>query len=80
MHWRPEERKDLIEVGGPIKRMTPRGLLLVDPDKRPSQRDPSIIECGKCHEIIYRTDKGFDANAFQAARKAHYSTSPDCEK
>ena len=80
MQWRTEERKDSIELGGPVKRMVPRGMLLMNPDKRPSETDPSIIECGRCHKVIYRTDRGFDTSAFQEARKAHYLTSPECEE
>ena len=80
MTWRPEEKKDLVEVGGPVKRMTPRGMLLMNPDKRPSEQDPNMIECGKCHEVIYRVDKSFDSAAFQEARKLHYSTSPKCQE
>ena len=80
MNWRPEEKKDLIEVGGPVKRMVPRGMLLVNPDKRLSEQDPNMIECGKCHKVIYRVEKTFDSTAFQEARKLHYSTSPECQE
>jgi hypothetical protein len=80
MSWQPEEKRDLIEVGGPVKRVAPRGLLLVNPDKRASESDPSMIECGKCHKVIYKADKGFDVNAFHQARKGHYSASPECEE
>ena len=79
MRWRPEAKKDSIELGGPVKRMAPRGLLLVNPDKRESERDPSLIECGKCHKVIYKADKGFNVNDFQEARKEHYLISPECE-
>jgi hypothetical protein len=80
MLWRPEEKKELIELGGPMKRMAPRGLLLVNPDKRVSEQDPNLIECGKCHKVIYRADKKFDSDAFQEARKEHYSASPECKE
>ena len=80
MRWRPEEKKDLVEVGGPVKRIAPRGLLLVNSDRRPSDEDPRIIECGRCHKVIYTADKGFDVEAFYEARKQHYSSSPECEE
>jgi hypothetical protein len=70
----------LIELGGPIKRIAPKGLVLAGAEKQTSTQDPSSIECGSCHVVIYRADKGFDAKAFQEAKKNHYSTSPACEK
>jgi hypothetical protein len=80
MLWRPEQKKDLVEVGGPMKRVRPRGLVLVAPENRSSDEDSSIIECGRCHKVIYRADEGFDSDAFQQAKKAHYSNSPECEQ
>ena len=72
-------RKDLIELGGPIKRIAPKGLLLAGAGKQTPIQDPSNIECGSCHMVIYRADKGFDTKAFQEAKKNHYSVSPACE-
>jgi len=80
MQWSPEEKKDSIELGGPVKRVVPRGLLLVDSDKPVPERDPNMIECGKCHKVIYTITAAFDSNAFQEARKEHYLASPECEE
>jgi hypothetical protein len=77
--WRPAPRKDLIELGGPIKRIAPKGLLLAGAGNQAPIQDPSSIECGSCHMVIYRADKGFDAKEFQEAKKNHYSASPACE-
>jgi len=63
-----------------MKRIAPRGLLLANPGKQSPIQDSSGIECGKCHAVIYRIDNGFDAQAFQEARKKHYSVSPVCEE
>jgi hypothetical protein len=77
--WNPVPKKDLMELSGPLKRIAPKGLLLANPGKQTPIQDPSSIECGKCHVVIYRADKGFDAKAFKKARKMHYSISPACE-
>jgi hypothetical protein len=63
-----------------MKRIAPKGLLLVNPDKQDPMQDPNSIECGSCHTVIYKADKGFDAKAFEEAKKNHYSASPACEK
>jgi hypothetical protein len=75
MIWRPAAKKDLIELSGPIRRIAPRGLMLTNPEKERPIQDSSGIECGKRHKVIYKADKGFDAAAFQEARKKHYSVS-----
>lgn len=77
--WRPALRKELIELGGPIKRIAPKGLLLAAAGKQAPIQDPSSIECGSCHRVIYRPDKEFDATAFEKAKKNHYSAYPPCE-
>jgi len=63
-----------------MKRITPRGLLLANWEREASVQDPRGIECGKCHVVIYRAEKGFDAKAFEEARKKHYSNSPGCDE
>jgi len=77
--WKPAPRKDLTELSGPMKRIAPRGLLLAKPGKQSPVEDPGGIECGKCHAVIYRADKGFDAKALEEARNMHYSISPACK-
>jgi len=77
MSWNPSRTKEPNEVSGPMKRIAPKGLLLAHPGKQGPAPD-SNVECGKCHTIIYRPDRKFDATALQAAMKAHYSTSPKC--
>lgn len=77
--WRPTPRKDSVQLGGPIKRIAPKGLLLAGAGKQAPALDPSGIECGICHNVIYKADKGFDAKAFQEAKKTHYAASPACE-
>ena len=79
MVWTPA-LKDLMEASGPLKRIAPKGLLLANPGKQTPIQDSSSIECGKCHLVIYRADKVFDAKAFGEARKMHYSSSPACER
>ena len=69
-----------MELSGPMKRIAPKGLLPTNTRKETSIQDSSIIECGKCGEVIYRADNGVDAKAFQEARKKHYSISPGCEE
>ena len=69
----------MIELGGPIKRIAPKGLLLAGAGKQAPIEDPSGIECGSCHMVIYKADKGFDAKAFEEAKKNHYSAYPACE-
>jgi len=68
-----------MELSGPLKRIAPKGLLLANPRKQAPIQDSSGIECGKCHKVIYRADKGFDAKAFQEAKNKHYSVSPACK-
>jgi len=77
--WKPAPKKELTELSGPLKQITPKGLLLANPGKQAPIQDSSSIECGKCHVVIYRAEKGFDAKAFREARKMHYSTSPTCK-
>jgi len=77
--WRPAPKKDLVELGGPIKRIAPKGLLLAGAGKQVPVQDPSGIECGSCHVVIYKADKGFDEKTFQEAKKNHYSVSPAFE-
>jgi len=79
MNWRPAVKKDLIELSGPIRRIAPRGLMLTNPEKERPIQDSSSIECGECHMVIYRADNGFNAKAFQEARRKHYSFSPTCQ-
>jgi ribosomal protein S27AE len=78
--WRPSPKKDPKELGGPIKRIAPRGLLLANWEKEAPIQDPRSIECGKCHAVIYRAEKGFDAKTFEEARKKHFSNSPGCDE
>jgi phage FluMu protein Com len=79
MNWRPVAKKDLRELSAPIKRIAPKGLILTNPEKKRPSQDSGWIECGKCHKVIYKADKGFDEAAFKEARKKHYSLSPTCE-
>jgi hypothetical protein len=79
MIWRPVAKKELMELSGPIRRIAPRGLTLTNPEKEKPIQNSGWIECGKCHKVIYKADKGFDASAFREARKKHYSLSPTCE-
>jgi hypothetical protein len=76
--WKAAPKKDLIEVSAPLKQITPKGLLLANPAQQATIQD-SGIECGKCHTVIYRADREFDAKAFQRARNNHYSISPACK-
>ena len=78
MIWRPIAKKDLIELSSP-RRIAPRSLTLTNPEKERPVQEYGWIECGKCHKVIYKADKGFDAAAFQEARDRHYSVSPECE-
>ncbi|MGA2790572.1 MAG: hypothetical protein ABSF00_07375 [Candidatus Bathyarchaeia archaeon] len=78
MAWKPAPKKDLKELSGPLKRIAPRGLLLANPGKQ-AKEESNGIACGICHAVIYRPDKGFDAEALEEARKTHYSTSPACK-
>jgi len=77
--WKPVPKKDLTELSGPLKQIAPRGLLLANPGKQAKVEESNGIECGTCHTVIYRPDKGFDAEALEDARKTHYSTSPTCK-
>jgi hypothetical protein len=79
MIWRPVAKKDLRELSGPIRRIAPRGLTLTNSEKEKPIQNSGWIECGKCHKVIYKADKEFDAAAFREARKKHYSLSPTCE-
>ena len=80
MRWRPVPKGDISELAGPTKWMMPRGLLLAKPGKQMPFHDSSAgIECGTCHRVIYRAEGDFDREAFYAARKKHYSVSPECE-
>jgi acetyl-CoA carboxylase beta subunit len=72
-------KKELIELSAPIRRIAPRSLILTNPEKERPIQESSWIECGKCHKVIYKADKEFDAAAFQEARNRHYSISPECE-
>jgi hypothetical protein len=78
MSWRPVARKDLKELSAPIRRIAPRGLILTNPEKNRPIHDSGWIECGRCHKVIYKADKGFDEAVFKEARKKHYSASPAC--
>jgi len=80
MSWIPTPKRDISEVAGPMKRLTPRGLLLAKPGKQAPVQDPGGgIECGKCHMVIYKAEGVFDREAFAAARRKHYAASPGCE-
>ena len=79
MLWKHVPKKELTELSRPLKQIAPKGLLLANPGKQAPIQDSSIIECGKCHMVIYKADKEFDAKAFQEARKMHYSFYPACE-
>jgi hypothetical protein len=78
MSWKPEHKKELVEVAGPLRRIRPRGLSSLTPFKQEPRPDAKSIECGNCHAVIYRADKKFDSAAFQAAKERHYSLSPEC--
>jgi hypothetical protein len=80
MSWRPEHRKDLGEVSGPIRQVVPRGIFGAYAARRKQARVSEGIECGSCHAVIYKPDKEFDREAFEAAKKEHYSASPTCKK
>lgn len=80
MLWKPVRKKDLIELAGPIKRIAPKGLMLSNPGKQAPNQDSDSIECGKCQTVIYKADDGFDANAFDEAKRKHYSSSPTCKE
>jgi hypothetical protein len=79
MRWKPVPERNVNELGGPMKRMVPRGLILGKPGRQAPVQDSGGIECGTCHMVIYKVDGVFDAEAFQAARRKHYSVSPACE-
>jgi len=80
MRWKPAPKRNFSELAGPTKRIAPRGLLLGMPGKQAAVQGPDNgIECGTCHRIIYKSEGVFDAEAFQAARKKHYTVSPACE-
>ena len=80
MRWKPLPKRDISELAGPTKRLAPRGLLLARPGKQAPVQDPGNgIECGTCHEVIYRPENSFDRDAFEVARKKHYAISPECE-
>jgi acetyl-CoA carboxylase beta subunit len=72
-------KKDLSELSAPIRRIAPRSLISANPGKERPIQESGWIECGRCHKVIYKADRGFDAAAFQEARKRHYSISPECE-
>ena len=78
MSWRASRTRELAEIAGPMKQIAPRGLLL-GPARRQQPKMESGIECGKCHLVIYRPDREFDAEAFQKAKKMHHELSPTCE-
>ncbi len=78
MSWRASRTRELAEIAGPMKQIAPRGLLL-GPSRRQQPKMESGIECGKCHLVIYRPDREFDAEAFQKAKKMHQELSPTCE-
>lgn len=77
--WRPEADKESSELGGPMRRIVPRGLLLAAPAKQAPIPESGEIECGSCHGVIYKPDNGFDAREFQEAKEKHYSLSPACK-
>ena len=80
MRWKAMPKRDISELAGPTKRLAPRGLLLARPGKQAPIQDPDGgIECGTCHEIIYRPEGAFNRLAFEEAREKHYSISPECE-
>jgi len=78
--WKPAPKRDLVELSGPLKRITLKGLILAKPGKQAPTQDPNSIECGKCHMVIYRADKAFDSKAFEEAKRNHYSVSPACQE
>ena len=77
--WKPAPKKDLSELSGPMKRIAPRGLVLAVSGKQAPIQDPNAIECGNCHVVIYRSDRGYDAKELEKARERHYATSPACK-
>jgi len=79
MLWKPAPKKDLTELSGPMKQVTPKGLLLANPGKQTPIQDSKSIECGKCHAVIYTAKEKFDPKAFQDAKRTHYTISPTCE-
>jgi hypothetical protein len=50
------------------------------PGKQAPDQDSKSIECGVCHSVIYKAEDVFDKEAFQEARRKHYSASPACEE
>jgi len=80
MRWRPAPKRDIVELAGPMKMMAPRGLFLARPGRQaPTQDSSGDIECGTCHTVIYKGGGIFDKDAFAAAKKKHYASSPACE-
>jgi len=79
MRWRPVTKPDIRELGGPMKRLTPKGFLLANPGKQVPDVESEGVECGVCHVVIYRSEGSFDTQAFLAARKKHYEASPGCK-
>jgi len=77
MSWRASRTRELSEIAGPMKQIAPRGLIL-GPSRKQRPDLESGIECGICHLVIYRPDGGFDAEAFQRAKKMHLAESPTC--
>ena len=62
-----------------MKRLKPTGFLLANPGKQAPDVEGEGVECGACHAIIYRSEGPFNTEAFLAARKKHYETSPACK-
>jgi hypothetical protein len=62
-----------------MKRIVPKGFLLARPGKQAPVQDSKNIECGTCHTVIYRIEGAFNPEAFEAAKKEHYSVSPQCK-
>jgi hypothetical protein len=67
-------------MAGPMKQVDPKGFVLAHPGKQTPMPDSNVIECGKCHNVIYRPEKEFDVTVFRTAIKAHYSISPECAR
>jgi len=78
MRWRPYLQKDSDETLAQTKRLNPKGFLLANPGKQAPLQNSKGIECGKCHAIVYSSEREFDMTAFKTALKEHYAISPDC--
>jgi hypothetical protein len=79
IQWKPNLKKELIEVSGPMRRIAPKGLL-ISPNRPEGLQDFNTVKCGRCHAVIYVPDREFNKLSFKEAMKRHYSLSPECRE